>query len=651
MKKIALITAALIIPVAVLGQNDWPYHTRDQAMGFSPLKQITPQNVSKLKVAWTYNFGAGTYKNDAYGMPLDDRWQAQPLMVGGVLYTTTPKYGAAESSTVVALEPETGKLIWKWASPRKIFGHGLAYWPGDRESGARLFFDTTEGFLVALDANSGQLAKNFGADGWLDLTAEFTPMQKSNPKFRGPDLYTSQNPPAIYQNLVITDARPGEAGPPGPPGDIRAWDAHTGKRVWTFHTVPQPGELNHDTWKGETWKDRPGANCWSNMIVDTERGLLIAGLGTTSVDGYRADQPGLNLYGSSLVVIDAATGQLKWYFQVAHHDIWDYDLPTPPVLVDVSRDGKKVPAVVITGKQGLVFILDRLTGKPIYGVEERPVPQSNVSGEETWPTQPFPLKPSKPVSRTTMTRDEIPKFTPEHQAYCEQTWDSVKPVNSGRFTLDGKQWEPGLYFPSRTDVNWLSFPSSIGGPNWGDLSYNPELGYVFINSMDRGGFAMAWKGTRRGGGGGLNGFADPKTGWPCYPPPWGRLAAINVNTGEVAWESTLGITPELEAKGIHTGAWNLGGSIATASGLVFIGATNDQRFRAFDAKTGKELWSLELAASAHATPITYLGRDGKQYVVVAAGGGTHEAKGQPISDTLYGFSLGSDTSTTVSRSY
>jgi quinoprotein glucose dehydrogenase len=375
--------------------------------------------------------------------------------------------------------------------------------------------------------------------------------------------------------------------------------------------------------------------------------------------------PGENLYTGSIVALDANTGKLKWYHQLVHHDIWDFDLPTPPLLVNVRRNGRVIPAVLQTGKMGLVFIFNRETGEPLYGLEERPVPQSDDANTYVSKTQPFPQKPG-PIGRVGMTRADINKITTDVEKFCADFWDrnNIQPTQA--------------YSVPRRDAAMVTFPSSVGGPNWGPLSYNPQLGYVFINLHNTGTYRAARTATRvdpvaeegpaapqapagRAGaqpaasgnarpavrsvpriGGAFSYLLPSGASIPCWAPPYGELIAVDVNTGEIAWHSTLGIQESLAEFGdtaVKSGTRNLGGSIATAGGLVFIGATNDQRFRAFDAKTGAELWSATLPASAHSTPVTYMGRDGAQYVVVAAAGGTNVGAGLPTSDALVAFKL------------
>ena len=621
-----ILAMVLSFPLAAAAQSGWPNWGNDAGgTVYSPLTTITPANVSQLKPAWTYRYGAGAHEHGFLGG--DYRFEVTPLVIGGVMYLSTPasELNKDVPSAVLALEPETGKVIWKYVSERRIYGRGIAYWPGDKTTGPRLFFGVSGAYMMALDARTGQPAAGFGTDGLIDVysgvaSANVDPIWRTR--------YTIPNPVTIYRNLIVTGARPGEIGPPGPRGDIRAWDARTGKLVWTFHTVPQPGEPHHDSWPGDSWKDRPGDNMWNLMTLDEKRGIVFASLGSVSVDYMGTNRPGMNLYGNSLVALDARTGKLIWYQQLIHHDLWDYDLPTPPTLIEVSRGSRKIPAVAQTGKTGLLFIFDRRTGQPLIPIEERKVPESKMPGDTSWPTQPFPARPA-PLSRNTITRDEITDITPGQQAACTEIWDKNNLHNDGPFSL------PGL------GSNTIWFPGSLGGANWGAASYNPRLGLLFVNVMNRGAFGKILRqpdGSAEPYRVDTSVFVNPETGWPCQKPPWGELVAVDVNRGEIAWHVPLGSTKALGEKGLHTGALNMGGNLSTASGLVFIAATNDDRFRAFDAKTGRQLWEAEMEASGFATPMSYLGRDGKQYVVIAAGGGTAIGNGH-ISDTLLAFTL------------
>ena len=666
MKSTATIILAILFAISQSGTpsgqqspDQWPNYQHNS--NFSPLTAITPENVKNLVSAWTFNYGAGS--SPAGSLGLDYRFEVQPLLIGGVMYFSTPASPTDPNfkSTITALEPETGKVVWQYTTPHRVHGRGLAYWPGNGTVGPRLYFAMDQGYLMAVDMKTGQPSQGFGDNGQIDVYVSVaSPDVPANRR----DTFTIPNPVSVYKNLIIAGARPGELGPPQPRGDIRAWDAVTGKQVWEFHVIPQSGEANFGTWPSTDLKDRSGANMWSTMTVDEPRDMIYAGLG----DANRPGPEGKNLYTGSLVAIDARTGKMKWFHQLIHHDIWDFDMPTPPLLVDVRRNGRVIPAVFLTGKFSLVFMFNRDTGEPLYGMTERPVPRSDNPTSYSWPTQPFPDTPET-IGRVGMSKADINKTTPEIEKYCTDFWEANNIETSQLYSVPLKR--AGL----------VTFPSSVGGPNWGPLSYNPQLGYVFINLHNTGSFRAAGS-PGRGEGGGPGGApggpggapgqgrgqapGEPGQGgggnrgqriggqfsylfpsgasMPCWAPPYGELVAVNVNTGKIAWKATLGIQESLAAdlgdKGVKTGTRNLGGSIATASGLVFIGATNDRRFRAFDAKTGAELWSATLPASAHSTPMTFMGKDGAQYVVVAASGGTSIGGGLPISDALVAFKLG-----------
>jgi len=615
--------------------TDWPTFGNDPGgQRYAPLTQINADNVTKLARAWTYHMKpAGAAPPSAESGPpargprrrSNPESQAVPLVVNGVMYLTTAY------RRVVALEPETGKCLWEYEIRRgEAATRGLEYWAGDAQSrppiGPRLFFGTSNGELIALDAKTGQPATSFGEGGVVDMKVGVMNGYDQVP-------YGLSSPPIMFKSLVITGAHTQETPMLGSSGDVRAWDARTGKLVWTFHTVPRPGEAGHETWEGDSWKNRSGANVWSMMTVDTARGLVFLPLGSPTYDYYGGDRKGANLYGSALVALDANTGKVKWHFQAVHHDLWDYDLCTPPTLFDVTVKGRKIPAVAVMTKMGLLFILDRRDGKPIYGVEERPIPKTDVPGEASWPTQPFPLKPA-PLARNSFKREELADLTPEHRKYCEALFDR-----------DGGMHNEGPYTHYTTKPS-VVFPGTLGGGNWNPMSFDPKLGYLFINTHDLGGIGQMQRNPEGGRTpwsrtsplGPATRFWQPEIRWPCQQPPWGRLVAVNVNTGEIVWQSVLGITEGLPEDKQKTGRPNLGGSLATAGGLVFIGATDDSRFRAFDAKTGKELWALKIDAGAHSAPITYIGKDGKQYVVITATGAGFIA--DPSSaDTVIAFAL------------
>jgi quinoprotein glucose dehydrogenase len=444
------------------------------------------------------------------------------------------------------------------------------------------------------------------------------------------------SPPAIYKNLAITGANTGEMPAHGPWGDVRAWDMRNGKPVWTFHTIPRPGEPHHEDWKDDQWQDRSGANSWGIITVDARRGMIFLPVGTPTTDFYGGDRLGSNLYGSSLVALDAATGKVKWYFQTTHHDNWDYDPTAAPALITVKRNGKTIPAVAQITKQGLLFILNRDTGKPIFGVEERPVISDNtIPGDEPWPTQPVPLKPP-PLSRNTFSPDEIATVTPEHEKYCRDLLAREGgALTGGPFA----QYGPKLR---------VIFPSWTGGPNWGGITFDPKLGYIFLNTKHLANFN---KMVKSADGTTWNrvppdnppvnigdDFWDGTKHWPCQKPPWGEMIAVNANTGDIAWRVPLGSFEELDKLGVpKTGTPTTnGGSTSTAGGLVFTGVSYDGKFRAFDSRTGEELWTYYMGADSNSVPISYLGKDGKQYVAVFASAGDHKPQ---LPGTLFVFAL------------
>jgi quinoprotein glucose dehydrogenase len=652
----AILAGAVAIVTSALAQskpaqrpdasNEWPTYGQDAGgMRFSPLTQITPANVGQLDVAWVYHMRppappvAAATPGTPAPAPAPGRFgrgrgsgfapsQTTPIVVNGVMYISSP-YGR-----VVALDPTTGKERWVFQVPREAGSpstRGVEYWAGDAQTPPQIVFGTSGAKLFSLDAATGKPNEAFGDKGIVELN---TPeILQGLPGSNG-----LSSPPIVYRNLVITGGRTQENPPLGPAGDVRAWDMRTGQLVWTFHSVPRAGEKFNDTWGGDSWQKRTGVNVWGFMTVDVQRGIVYMPFGAPSVDQYGGDRPGDNLFGTSLVAADANTGKYLWHFQVVHHDIWDADLAGAPALVDVRQGNRTIPAVAAINKVGLLFLLDRVTGKPIYGVEELPVAQSEVPLERTSKTQPFPVKPP-PLSRMTMTAADVATVTPELEAACRKLMDGLQ--------LGGPYLPPGY---KRLRVQ---FPGNHGGVNWGGTSFNPQLGYLFVSTSELGqvsglkdrdanatGSAQpAGQGNRVHPDGPYDGipgggrFSTRDSGHqqlPCHQPPWGQLTAVNVNTGEFAWRVPLGVTDSLPPGRQNTGRPGNGGSIATAGGLVFIGATDDSRFRGFDAKTGKELWTVKLGAAAHATPSTYLGKDGKQYVVITStGGGFFDA---PVAD-------------------
>jgi quinoprotein glucose dehydrogenase len=530
-----------------------------------------------------------------------------PIVVKGVMYVST-------QTRIAALRPETGTEIWSYdVGPAAASPRGVSYWPGDRQNPPRILF-TAGRNLVALDVATGKLDPGFGKEGIVDMVVPYNGV------------------PTVFKNVVTVGATTGERED-GPAGNSRAYDARTGAKLWDFQTVPPPGQPGHETWLNDGWKDRSGVNTWAwYMTADEERGILYMTLGAPAANYYGGDRPGANLFGNSVVALDAATGKYKWHFQVVHHDLWDFDLPPAPVLVDIVKDGRKIPALAQIGKSGYMFILDRVTGKPVFGVEERPVPKGDVPGEWYSPTQPFPLKPPA-LERTSLTHDDVvtaEDTTPEHAKACQELWEKNLFYNAGPFT-------PWLFHEEGAAPRvTIEFPGATGGASWGGLASDPATGYVFVQTKDSP--LTGWIEQKREGvryenarlpydrvNGTVGAFtapmarADGRTAnVPCYRPPWSRLLAVNANTGEIAWQTTLGTNDALPEGKRNVGGSGSAGPIATAGGLVFIGAANDARFRAFDSKTGKELWAGQLDRMANAVPVTYLGRNGKQYVAVTA---------------------------------
>ncbi len=629
-----LLAAAVCAPPAAR-PNDAPAaewrHWGGTAAGvrFSSLGQIDRGNVARLEPAWTYR--TGELKLGLAHSAFRAGFSTTPLAIGGRLYLSTP------SSRVIALEAATGREVWTFdpqdGKPIREFNahRGVAYWEAAADAGGpcgrRILLGTVDGRLFGLDAATGKPCAGFGKDGSVDLREELQGRWPQDPSY-GTIRITS--PPVVFRDLVITGYAQQESPGQGPYGDVRAYDVRSGREAWRFHTVPRPGEPGHDTWEGESWKDRMGANVWSVMSVDVERGIVYLPIGSPTADFYGGDRKGANLYGNSLVALEAASGRRLWHFQMVHHDLWDYDLPAQPVLFTFRAGGREVPAVAQVTKMGFVYVLDRVTGEPLFPVEERPVPPSEVPGESAWPTQPFPTKPP-PLSRTSLTRDELSQVTPETVDVCRALFDRSQ--GGSIFTPTGLR--PTIFFPGLH-----------GGGDWGGGALDPGTGLFYVAANEDGAVAqmsptapgspLPYRWEARGES---LWFRDAN-GWPCQAPPWGTLNAVNLSRGEIAWRVPLGVVDELLARGLpKTGVQSLGGALVTEGGLVFIGATVDRRFRAFDAKTGDELWSYRLPANAHANPMTY-SADGRQYVVIAAGGGGFSRDlSRTVSDTVIAFAL------------
>jgi quinoprotein glucose dehydrogenase len=627
--RIDLLVAALLLAFAprAAGQSqptvDWPRVGNDPGcMRYSELDQINRTNVARLKPAWTY-----------HTRELEGRTgktiECTPIVVDGVMYVTTGYL------RVVALDAATGRELWQF-DPLKDYpsrhrlasggvNRGCAYWSDGKPDGdRRIIHGTADGRLFALDTKNGKLDLRFGSGGIVDLR------EKLDPKVARLS-YGPTSAPAVWRDTIIVGVSNDEGPGIAAPGDIRAFDVRTGEELWRFRTVPRPGEFGNETWGGESWKDRGGANAWGGLSIDVDRGLVFAGLGSATADFYGGDRPGANLFANCTIALDVRTGQRRWHFQTLHHDLWDHDLPVYPNLVTITRDGKRIDAVAQVTKTGYLFLFDRETGKPLFDVEEKPVPASDVPGEQAAPTQPIPVKP--------------PPFAA--QSVDETNLTDIGEANRASALAELRKIRGGPAFNPPSLQGTIVVPGFHGGATWSGASFDPTTGLLYLNSNNLPNITtlVETKAGNRARHGpyvadGYRQFLDHE-GYPAIKPPWGVLNAIDLNTGEFAWRVPLGEHPELTARGVpRTGTETFGGSIVTAGGLVFIGGSKDERFHAFDKQTGKLLWEHPLPAGGYATPATYQ-VNGRQYVVIAAGGA-----GKPrtkASDAFVAFSLEENT--------
>lgn len=664
------------------------YRGDDGSNAYSNLKQINTENVNRLKVSWLYQTGD---KSDYFSL------ECSPIIVGDTLYGISPRL------KTFALNAVTGKPIWVFdpfgnESKEGGVSRGLTYWNDGNDKRIITFVGNK---MIELDAVSGKQIMQFGDSGYVNLNKNL----RNHDGLNLTEDVTNTSPAVIFKDLIITGSAVGEDYESSP-GHIRAYDVRTGKMKWIFHTIPQPGEPGYDTWPEDAYKKAGGCNAWSGLSIDREKGIIFAATGAPSFDFHGGDRPGKNLYGNSVIAIDATTGKYIWHYQISHHDLWDYDLPAPPNLVTIKKDNKIIDAVAQITKQGFIFLLNRETGVRLFPVEEKVVAVSKMQDEQSWPTQPVPTKPL-PLCRQRFDETEITNISPEAHSYVLNV---------------AKKYAWGDIYLPPTMEGIIQFPGFRGGAEWSGACVDMKTGIMYVGINDIPNITQLVKKTtdetaalpgmplKKAGGmiyrqncsachgldlkgngsfpplfniaerfkpldvktvvekgrGLMPGFSKlteqdksailaylfnvnskqvyqkqelkesamqtrynlkgytqllDQNGYPGIKPPWGTLNAVDLNTGNILWKKPLGEYPALAAKGItNTGTQLFGGGIVTAGGLIFIGASQDEKFRAIDKKTGKTLWEYQLPAGGYATPATYE-VDGKQYVVIAAGGG------------------------------
>lgn len=608
---------------------DWPAPSGDAgAMRFSRAAAITRENVSSLQIAWRWQ------TNEKNGPPVaggqaarPGQFQGSPIVIGDTMYTSTP-YAA-----VAALDARTGREYWRfdpeiWRAGQPSNGTGLVHrgvatWASKNE---RRIFINARWKLVALDAATGKPVPSFGTNGEIDLTA--TLRRRVNQLH-----YTNTSPPVVYGNVVIVGNGVGDRlrYPYDPPGDVQAFDVHTGKRVWSFHTIPDAGEFGVDTWENDSWKVMGHTNVWAPMSLDEKRGLVFLPVSTPTNDWYGGDRKGDNLFAESVVALDAKTGKRVWHYQVVHHGLWDYDLPAPPVLATITWKGKPRDVVAVPSKTAWIYVLDRDTGKPVWPIPERPVPSSDVPGERTSPTQPMPTNPA-PFARQTVSEGDLIDFTPELRQRALDIF---------------RQYRHGPIFTPPSEQGTIVMPGNIGGAGWGSTSYDPTTHTLYVKATENPALYRIRKGVPNDTIGfeytvdltraTLGVTADPDSGkadhtppevLPLIKPPYGTLTAIDLDSGKRKWQVPLGDTPGIRnhplLKGVTLPPLGVAGAVGgtvTASGLIFATGGGDVLY-ALDTRDGRVLWQHALPAGrGYSNPITYRASNGVQYVVIATGAG------------------------------
>jgi quinoprotein glucose dehydrogenase len=614
---IAAGVAAAAVVVVGLAQTpapdvDWPvYRGQPGGSQFAAMAQINAANVHRLRPAWTYRTGDATARSNMH---------VNPIVVGGRMYITTPSLKA------VALDAATGREIWSFDPARynngqviRLRNRGVAYWKG--AEGERIFHFVRDR-AYAIDAATGALVTSFGRGGFIDLREHLG----VDPATVGLEM---TSPGAVFRNLLILGSRVNESYDASP-GHIRAFDTVTGELKWIFHTIPRPGQFGHETWQWVDGERYGGANAWGGITIDETRGWVFAATGSATEDFYGGFRKGANLFANSVLALDATTGERKWHYQTVRHDVWDYDNPPAPILVTIAPPGGAPRDVVVQlTKMGLMFVLDRDTGQPVFPVHDVPVPRSTAPGEETSPTQPIPVRPA-PLARQTLTEADLTNITPESRAHALKEF---------------RRYQSGPLYTPPSLQGTLTQPGHLGGAEWHGASFDPLLNVLYVNVNDAPTINQLRLLPKRPGAApgpdrytidAYTLFLDP-LGVPAIAPPWGTLNAVDLATGDLVWRVPLGEYPHLVAKGIrHTGTMNYGGAVATSGGVVFVAATADEKLRAFESRTGRTLWEHQLPAAGYATPSLYM-VNGRQYVAIASGGGGKNAT--PSNDAIVAFAL------------